>query len=215
MSLTNWRHYLLELCVVFFGVTAAFVLHSWRDNHQISALQDNYLQGVHSDLEQDRASLQEGISMLQENKRMLEKFLSGPRENWSIDSTSTVVANSLALASFDGKSTTYESLKFSGHLSHIKDFDLRNLIVNYYESFSNVQKVEELLHYWVTQNLTPFYIENFDMMRFRFRDDTVLDDVRFKNRMFGLRVLLMQNLTAYRELLAANEKLLERLNDSL
>lgn len=214
-SKTAWRRYVLELCVVFFGVTAAFLLNSWRDNRQAASLEQDYLQNIQADLQKDRESLQENIDLLAEQKRMLGKFLAGQNGgSWTTDSTSTVVANSLTLSSFGGKSTTYESLKFSGHLSYIKNFDLRNRIVDYYESFSEIQKVEELLYFWVTQNLTPFYIVHFDMMRFRFTDDSMLDDVTFKNRMFGLRVLLQQNLTAYRDLLAANKTLLENLNQN-
>ncbi len=209
----RWKHYLLELFVVFFGVMAAFVLSSWRESRQNDTLQYDYLRSIYTDLQQDQESLDENVQLMMDHKRMLDKFLSDPGEGWTSDSTSVVIANSLSLIEFMGKTSTYESMKFSGQLGLIDDVDLRNEIVDYYESFSTIELLEETTTYWITQNLSPFYLEKFDMATFQFIDPETVNQITFKNRMFGYSVILQQHLLIYEELRESNQQLLEYLRE--
>lgn len=210
-----WRSYFIELLVVFIGVMSAFLLSNWGENRRDQTLEENYLMSIYSDLEEDYLSLDENISTMTEHLRILDKFLFEKGQGWSEDSTSVVIANSLALIKFSGKSSTYESMKYSGHLSLIDEFELRNQIVDYYESYSVTDLLEETYTFWITQSLSPFYVENFDMFSFEFIRPEDVEEVPFQNRMFGYRVLLQQNLNAYRDLRDSNVQLHELLREHM
>lgn len=210
----TWRIYLIELFVVFFGVTSAFLLNSWRENRQIDKMERSYIENIYSDLIMDRDKLEEVIAIGEEHHRMLSRFLFDQGDDWTVDSTGTVLGYAMTVAAFEGKTTTYESLKYSGHLSHIRDFDLRTTIVDYYEFFENVRVVEGLHQYWITQNMSPFLVEHFNMRQFRFEDESIIDSIAFQNRMHGLFVLLSQNLGVYREIQELNNMLTEMLEES-
>jgi hypothetical protein len=207
------RYYLLELLVVFLGVTMAFMLGNWRENRQISSLERHYIQNIYSDLEQDRESLDEILHIVEGQLSMLEKYLYSPGDDWTVDSTSEVIVNSLLMVNFYGTSSTYESLKYSGHLSYIKDFDTRKQIVTYYENFLIVGIVEDLSQKWLLETLTPYYIEHFDLVRGRFIDDATGDDDRLKNMLQGLYVLTHQRDATYRNLLNDNRTLYQTLDE--
>jgi len=207
----NWRYYLLELLVVFVGVTGAFLLNTCRENRIATTQAQHYLESIKSDLGEDRENLKENIAFLQENNRMLGKFLYNQGSDWVRDSTMTVLANSMQLVAFSGKSSTYESMKYSGHLTLISDFETRTAIVSYYESFATIALKDGLAQEWTTGKIVEMLLEKMDMRRGVLIDDSIFDELFFLNRYSGLLVLLDQNLKAYIDLLEKNESLLELL----
>ncbi|NBC27203.1 MAG: hypothetical protein GVY08_10100 [Bacteroidetes bacterium] len=209
----RWKKYLLELVVVFIGVTSAFLLGNWRESRQESHLEETYLRNILSDLDADSTALAANLELFGEHLRKLERFMFSRDEAWSRDSTSTVLANSMNMIQFNGRPTTYESMKFSGHLYLVEDFELRSQIVEYYENYSTLDLAAETYSYWITQSLTPYYIQRFDMMNFDFVDPSTIEETEFKNRMFGYRVLLNQNLLLHREILKLNRGLMQALVD--
>lgn len=208
----NWRYYLLELLVVFVGVTGAFLLNTWRENRIAKTQVKNYLESIRLDLREDQENLRENIDFLTENNRMLRKFLESPGDDWTTDSTRVVLANSMQLVSFTGKSSTYESMKYSGHLTLIRDFDKRTAIVSYYEGFVTIALKDKLTMDWITGQIIDIFLEEIDMRMFVVMDDNIFTELSFLNRFSGLWALLNQNLEAYMELLENNQRLMKLLD---
>lgn len=207
----RWQRYLLELLVVFFGVTAAFLLNSWRENRQTATLEQSYLRFIASDLRQDRELLEALIASRGDHDRAFQGFLGNPAQDRTVDVVLSVIAGSLDVTRFAGKSTTYESMKYSGHLSVIGDIELRSKIVDYYESFSHAAVLDALVADYAQQYLIPFYMEHLDMAQIEATDFSVLTGRSYANRLQGLRTLAAQTLTTYREMLDENDRLLSAL----
>ncbi len=208
----NWRYYLLELLVVFVGVTGAFVLNTWRENRIAKTQANDYLKNIRADLLEDQENLKGNIDFLAENNRMLKKFLEARGDDWTTDSTRVVLANSIQLVAFTGKSSTYESMKYSGHLTLIKDFNSRTAIVSYYESFVTIALKDQLTIDWATGQIIDMFLEKIDMRLFVVMDDSIFDELSFLNRLNGLWALLNQNIEAYTNLLEHNQRLMELLD---
>jgi hypothetical protein len=212
-SYKNWRYYLLELFVVFIGVMGAFLLNTWRENRISTSLSENYLESIRADLQEDHETLKENINLLQDKILLLSRFLYNKGDDWTMDSTNLALGNAMSIVTFSGKSSTYESMKYSGHLNLIRDFNTRTAIVSYYESFSKAAIVDELTKQWVTVKLVDLFLEEMDMRTGAFLDDSIFNELSFWNRFNGLLVLLNQNSTAYNELLGKNQLVLEMLED--
>jgi hypothetical protein len=61
MTKVNWREHFVELLVVFIGITAAFMLNSWRENSKVKALEEKYLRSFESDIIADARALESTI----------------------------------------------------------------------------------------------------------------------------------------------------------
>lgn len=207
----NWKYYLLELLVVFVGVTGAFLLNTWRENRIARTQVNNYMESLRADLREDQETLKENIEFLTSNNRMLRKFTEYPGEDWTTDSTRLVLYNSFQLVSFRGKSSTYESMKYSGHLTLISDFDTRTAIVGYYEAFPTIALMDDLALEWTTAQILETYLDKIDFRTLEVIDSSIFNELSFLNRLSGLWALLNQNLSAYTELLEENKILLNLL----
>ncbi len=53
----KWMHYLLELLVVFIGVTAGFLLNNWREDNAELNLEKKYLESFYADVTADAIDL--------------------------------------------------------------------------------------------------------------------------------------------------------------
>ena len=54
---SNWKYYIIELLVVFVGVTAGFLLNAWRQENAELKLEQKYLNSFYNDLTSDENSL--------------------------------------------------------------------------------------------------------------------------------------------------------------
>jgi len=207
----KWKFYFLELMVVFIGVTSAFLLNTWWENQLDKNQANEYIKSIKLDLAEDHESLTENLEFLKNSTEKLKRFLYDQGDHWTDDSTMVVVSNSLQLVFFSGKTSTYESMKYSGHINLIRDFELRTALVSYYEGFSHIAFLDDLSQQWITGQLLELFLENMDMSKGIFLDTSIFGELTFINKYSGLLVLLDQNYRAYEQLLEENKKLTELL----
>lgn len=58
----NWITYLFEILVVIIGIMGAFGLNKWNEERKEDILKKAMINHIKSNLEEDRKSLQEGIT---------------------------------------------------------------------------------------------------------------------------------------------------------
>ena len=74
MTNINWKNHLVELLVVFIGLTAAFGLNNWRDKIADAELEKRYLESIEIDLESDMTQLDQLIKVVEKNLSAIQKL---------------------------------------------------------------------------------------------------------------------------------------------
>jgi len=166
MKKTNWTGYIVELVVVFIGITGAFLLNNWRENVKDIQLEMKYLHTLSSEVTQDSANLEAGIEdkewKLQTIRNYIMHIKSGSA---TIDSAAVLVSAILSISAYSINSSTYESMKYNGTLNLIRNFELRQKIVNYYESFEGYTEQRQISIDFIYDYVAKFAIENMDFTK--------------------------------------------------
>ena len=46
----DWKNHIIELLVVFIGITLAFMLNNWRENEKNNQIENQYLESFHEEI---------------------------------------------------------------------------------------------------------------------------------------------------------------------
>ncbi|NIV72799.1 MAG: hypothetical protein GWN16_13240 [Calditrichae bacterium] len=119
------------------------------------------------------------------------------------DSIGLLMATMAQSELFRPITSTYESIKSSGNLGVISNYNLKETIVKYYQYYEYSRVLEEVSERFINQYIFPFFYENFDMMSGDFINRERLNDIKFRNLIVGYRGMTAQNLEFYKEVRAA------------
>ena len=200
MKKIDWTNYLIELVVVFVGITAAFMLNNWREDYKERRLEGKYLTSFYRDVAADSENLQDIIPANEMKRRRVGHFLEKVinRPNWPVDSAVVIIADILTIHYYDPQSGTYESIKNSGSLGILSDYKLREELIDYYEGLQEVSDKERVYRQWLDAFAIPFIYENVDIMNQETRSEIAMRSYRFSNLVAGYLALLSQNLEVYK-----------------
>lgn len=200
--LKGWKRYLIELLVVFLGVTTAFALDSWAKNRDLDKQARQYLQGFHNDLQNDEDQLLLLIEQFSRNEARMKRLINMMQKN-EIDSDSLGIymMHMNSLAKFAPNISTYASMTNSGSLSLIDDFDLRRRLIAYYQRYEQAKLVDEVGMNYVNKYIFPFMFKNVEMYKAEFADPAVVKTLEFRNIVSGYTFLMQQSGIFYTETL--------------
>jgi hypothetical protein len=102
---------------------------------------------------------------------------------------------------------TYESIKNSGNLNLITDFEIREKLIQYYQSFEEKKLVEEVNMLYINNYIVPFIHSNADFLKQKFISREVLEDHNFSNLVFGYYQILIQLIDNYKGIFVLNKEL--------
>lgn len=213
MKKVNWLDHIASLLVVILGISIAFYLESYKEQKSNERLEQKYLQSLIKDLESDIAAL--------DTLQSVNKLISNALVKLSNASTNpTAPRDSIAgfmlgiqyNPPFSAQRTTYESLKSSGQLELISDFELRNEIVELYEQwYWGTSEYDVSLFNHINDFLKPFYMNNvYYTGPFEISDD-FLDSSVFRNIIYSYRYLFQAKMGFYKQVNDQTELVLEKL----
>jgi len=139
----NWQRLLLELLVVFLGVSSGFVLNNKRDDYKDKKLEYNYIESFIQNIDTNIVNLSNDIheDTLWRNalipKIMLIQTKKFPDDSIHILLTSILQASKAALVT-----STYEDIKSSGNFNIIRDFRIKESIISYHSEIEGVKYVD-------------------------------------------------------------------------
>lgn len=166
MKSINWQKLILELIVVFLGVTGGFVLNNWRESSNNRDLEANYiqsfLQNVNSNIEEINGILEDD-SLWFESMNLKLKLLA--KDSLSVDSQIAVVQSVMYISSLALETSTFEDIKFSGNLNLIHEYQLKESIVKYHNHIDGVLFVDKYFNEYFSNFVLPFVMNNFDMAK--------------------------------------------------
>lgn len=214
----NWFYYLLELLVVFIGVTAGFLLNNWREENSNSKLEQKYLNGFYADLISDKDDLD---SLIYRTKGKTDKLMKVLKESeYDNNSLSREMANEiieqiLYLEWFTPADDTYDDIINSGNLNIISDYRVKETISSYYSLLHEVKNVEQFYLNHMNDYGFPIIYKNYHILKREFIDDKCYKSLEFTNMYLGIISFYQQNTKIYEQALENNLELTDELKKVL
>ena len=195
----NWKNHLIELLVVFIGISGAFALNNWNEARQNRELEKKYLTNMYSEINSDINTLSEIIESTSRDTvhiRRLLKFLASGESN--LDTILPILNIMSSAQQFTPRNITYESIKSSGGLQILSNFDLRNLIIENYLEYDKLKIVEEVIFEFLKFHWMPYSLKQFDIAKGKIVNQKFVREVEFGNMVGGYFSSLNQQLNSYR-----------------
>lgn len=212
----NWQTHIIELLVVFLGITAGFVLQNNKEENADKELEQKYVVGIHADVLENIENLQEGIksdSLWLAKNRYAVKLIAF--DSLSLDSATSLIKTMISYSEFSEQTTTYENLLNSGNLNLIEDYDLKQKIVEYHKEFENFQLLETYFHDYYSETLTPFLMTYFDLFSQKLTATNTHKSILFQNIFASHFSLTQQRCEGYKGLLNDSKKMEKLLNNKM
>lgn len=208
----DWKNHFVGLLVVVIGITIAFMLENWRQERAASKLEQKYLVSFKNDLIADSQNLDSTIAAVQNKIYLLRSVLSEMRAgNVKQVRAEEVITDMLRNHSFYPKMATYESVKNSGGMNIISNFEIKEAIVSYYSLNEELRLKEQVFFDYLQNFILPFVYKNVEFLSGRIVNKSAINSFEFNNIVAGYYGLTEQNFQAYKQYKDANENLLSKL----
>ncbi|MFO7524385.1 MAG: DUF6090 family protein [Ignavibacteriaceae bacterium] len=209
----DWKNHFIGLLVVVIGITIAFMLENWRQEQAASKLEQKYFTSFKDDLQYDSSRLDSTITAVQ-NKIYLLKSVIGEMSSGDINQARAeeVITDMLSNHSFVPKQATYESVKNSGGMNIISDYEVKEAIVSYYSLNYELRLKEQVFFDYLQEFVLPFVYKNVEFLTGHIVNKSAINSFEFKNIVAGYYGLTEQNFQAYKDYKNANEELLKNIS---
>ncbi|MEP5613568.1 MAG: DUF6090 family protein [Cyclobacteriaceae bacterium] len=201
MKNVNWFDHIANLLVVILGISIAFYLESYKEVKANKAQERKYMASLVEDLQSDLAALD---TLGEINKSIANAIvnLSNASIGSPFDSDSLVgyLLGTQYNPPFSPQLTTYESLKASGRMDLISDFDIRNKVVELYEQYyRGTKQYDDAINENLRDFYKPFYMKNIVFTGRRTISTEFLTTTEFRNIMFAYRYLFLAKSEFYNQ----------------
>lgn len=214
----NLRYVIGELLIVIFGISIAFALNNWAQRNQEKKLAKKYLTELKTDIENDLAVLEKEHEKLIKKSAMVNSFI--PHLFAEIpgrDSIPSLFFRKIhEYTGFLPHRTTYESMMHSGDLKLIRDFDLKNSIVEHYNSYTKLFQVIERHENFTKKYTSEFFMKETNHgLLFSKGQPELLDLPYMKNLFFSSKGILQMQITAFAEAIEDCKMMIEKIDPHL
>lgn len=208
MKKINWLDHIANLLVVVLGISIAFYLDEYSNEKNQEAQEQKYLAGLITDLEADMEALD---TLIQVNEMILEATISLTQATASTSNNDpSKLRNDILTIQYNPpfvpQRTIYESMKASGKMELIDDFELRSSLIELYEQYyRGTAQYDQALDDHVRDFIKPFIIHKIQFTN-NGVGESFLNETSFKNMIFTYRYLFAAKNEFYKEVLKNVEK---------
>jgi hypothetical protein len=208
----HWINHAIELIVVFLGISAGFLLQNHNETAREKEMELNYLGGFNNDILENIETLETQIKFdstwITRINYAIHQILDG---SLSYDSACSLMKGMAEFSRFTSQNVTYLNIISSGNLDLIRDYELRQSIVEYYHEVDEFDLVEVYLHNFSQDNFIPFMLENYDIFDKKLKSEEIHKQLSFKNMVAIMVSFRQQRLAEYRELRNSSLKVQEKI----
>ena len=214
----NWTYYIIELAVVFIGVTAGFLLNNWREDSAEKKMERKYLESFNNEVILDKDNLD---SLILHSQLKIDNLLDIIKQTEVVNKPLTeelaqsIVMEIMYIEWLSPANDTYEDIINSGNLNIISDYALKEKISSYYTFLDEVSNVEKFFTEHMNNYGFPILYKNYHLLRREFVNSESYKSLEFTNMYLGVVALLQQNNEKYKEALEKNEELQNELQKAL
>jgi hypothetical protein len=211
-SRSTWLKLTLELIAVFVGIMAGFFVNSYQENKKDRELEGKYLESFHKNLLVDSAQIKMQLAEDQNNLDISRRAaFTMTTAKLPRDSALVVLSVIATFNNLNMQDATYESIVNSGNLGLIRDWELREELVNYYRYQQTMRDVEEVYNEYIVSYVMPSLFESVDLISGELAEDFRTDSREFKNLTAGYYSLANQKMEVLHEIDSVNHALIATL----
>ena len=204
----DWPNHFIELIVVFIGITLAFMLNNWREEYTDLQMAEKYINSFQNDITYDHSQLDSIIHSNESKLEQITQFINSLKnKNATILDGERIMGLMAEINPFIPKINTYESIKNSGSLNILTDFDIKEKLIQYYQSLEEKKLIEDMNLLYITTYIIPYIHQNADFLNQRIINKNVLNNHNFTNLVLGYYQLLVQTIDFYKEIFELNNEL--------
>ena len=202
---------LLELFVVIIGISIAFWIEKAAADRSKKQEELLHLKGVEDDLKTDLKVFEEYIGYGEATLGYIDRLNQLIREkDKNNDSLNYLMLRAGWISNHDPRDITYQSMKSSGALEQITNFELRRSLVYHYEQrVSNVHFMNELHERHLNEYVTPMLIRYTDFTSGNPVDPAIFRSREVINIFAGLQGQISNKINRYRGAVGHTSELLE------
>jgi len=211
---TGWLRLILELIVVFIGVSAGFLFDNFREDQSNRKMEDKYLESFYNNVVADSVEIQSMILSNQNNIDISGRSVASMQAGTVTNDSALVVLSVMATYnSLNLENATYLSVVNSGNLGLIRDFEIREQIVYYYRSHEDMRYVEQVYNDYISNYILPYVSKKLDFISGQFVEDFTVKDIEFRNITSGYYIISRQKMELVHTLDSLNSDLKNSLAD--
>ncbi len=213
---STWLKLSLELIAVFVGISAGFFMNNFQEDRRDRELEHKYLESFHKNLVADSIEIKKHIEEDQNNlDRSRRAAIAMTSTILPVDSARALLAVVATFNNLNMKDATYTSIVNSGNLGLIRDWSLREDLVNYYSYQQSIRDVEVVYNEYINTYVMPFLFKNLDLLSGEFAEDFRTDSREFKNMTTGYYILADQRMDMLMEVDSVNHALIPKIRLAL
>ena len=210
-SRSTWLKLSLELIAVFVGISAGFFMNNYQEDRRDRELEQKYLESFHKNLVADSIEIKKHMDEDQNNLDLSGRAAMAMTSNiLPVDSARALLAVIATFNNLNMKDATYTSIVNSGNLGLIRDWALREELVDYYSYQQSIRDVEVVYNDYINTYVMPFLFKNLDLLSGEFAEDFRTDSREFKNMTTGYYILAAQRMELLMEADSVNHALIPR-----
>lgn len=178
----NWTKLILELIVVFLGVTAGFVLQNLKESSAQKAQEVKYIEGFQADLTDNIESIDR---LLKKDDEWLNsttwtvQFME--TDTFTADSANALLSKMVAFENFTSQKSTYSNITNSGNLNIISDFDVRQAIIKYHQELEDFDYLDKFFQNHIQNQHMPFIRNHYDVFSQSVEPEGFYKTLEFRN----------------------------------
>ena len=216
MKKINLFDHLISLLVVILGISIAFYLEGYREGKAKKKQESLYVNALIEDMKVDMELLDTLLIVNRQTEEALIQLSSASIGNpiSKDQSVTNMVLRIQYNPPFLPQRSTYESLKASGKMDLISDFELRNELVELYEQgYLGIEEYDDVIDEHIRDFIRPYYVDNV-----RYKDKDTIDEsfitsFEFRNRIFTYRYLFISKNSFYEEVRKSLTETLEKFEE--
>ena len=156
LSENSFRKYLVyaigEIVLVVIGILIALAINNYNENIKDERLGRNLLERIHNDLVQDTILFKKTIEANNKIRKDITSLLStafrGVENKEQVEGMSSIFDKALDQV-FSYNKTTFNSMIGSGTLGYIKNIELKEQVVELYNTYEDVEELLASINQWM------------------------------------------------------------------
>jgi hypothetical protein len=208
----DWLNHLLEFVVVVIGILLAFQLNTCSENKNEANLVDEHIKNIIEETQFNKRNLEYSIKYSDTILKSIDTLLVELKKDKNISKINDLSFQILSINPLYIKKNAYNTLKESGDIRFIRNFDVKNEIILLYEYYSWAEGVDKVTMGTYQDYYFPYVVKNFDLLDGKLQSQEIYLNKEFKNIISGYRYTLNMRLQQNKETLAKINSFLETNN---